>query len=164
MFIILDELKEAEEKHLNFPTPHHGWAVIQEEVEELWELVKMDDGHTLRAAKEALQVAASAMRYILNVTEMAYATTKGNKQANDTQEHRGISPRPDVRAYPGEIRASDSGPAGRGGGILAGAAVEALNEKYNAAVAIEEWQRKVCQRLIGRGFTAEAAAQLVFAA
>lgn len=43
---------------------HGAFAVLQEEVNELWEAIKADDWPT--AQKEAIQVAAMAMRFILD--------------------------------------------------------------------------------------------------
>lgn len=55
----------AELKHSRgYNSPHEGWAVLLEEVEELWDEVKADNGRSPAAAKEAAQVAAVAVRYI----------------------------------------------------------------------------------------------------
>ena len=63
-----EELKRALTK---FPrsqnSPHEGYAVLLEEVDELWDHVKADTGRSPEARKEAVQVAAMAMRYVLEV-------------------------------------------------------------------------------------------------
>lgn len=47
----------------DFATKHHGYAVLLEEVDELWNDIKKDvtDGSDI---KEAIQVAAMALRYV----------------------------------------------------------------------------------------------------
>lgn len=47
-----------------FNSPHEGWAVIFEELDELWDHVRANTGRTEDAAQEAVQVAAMALRYI----------------------------------------------------------------------------------------------------
>lgn len=49
-------------KHGIFNSTHEGWAVIKEELEELWEDVKKDDFN--HAEKEALQIAAMALKFL----------------------------------------------------------------------------------------------------
>lgn len=47
-----------------FNNPHEGWAVIFEELDELWDEVKKKRGGRDDAArKEAIQIAAMAIRY-----------------------------------------------------------------------------------------------------
>lgn len=58
------ELLKACAKHPPFPTCHHGHSVILEELEELWDEIKADNGQRPPARKEALQVATTAVRYI----------------------------------------------------------------------------------------------------
>lgn len=63
---------ELDRAQLAFPTfanPHEGYAVLLEEVDELWEVVKTkqpQDKERLRA--EARQVAAMAIRFMLECT------------------------------------------------------------------------------------------------
>lgn len=61
------EVDRAIEKHPSMMSTHHGYAVIQEEVDELWDLIKRDRGRFERAREEALQIAATAVRYILDL-------------------------------------------------------------------------------------------------
>lgn len=51
-------------------TPHDGWAIIREEVDELWDEVKADKGESLDAYKEAVQVAAMGVRYVVDITDI----------------------------------------------------------------------------------------------
>lgn len=50
-------------------SPHEGWAVIKEEVDELWECVRANNGASLDARQEAIQIAAMALRYVYDVSE-----------------------------------------------------------------------------------------------
>lgn len=58
------ELERAYAKFADFNSPHEGKAVIEEELDELWLLVKANDGRGQRARAEAIQVAAMALRYV----------------------------------------------------------------------------------------------------
>lgn len=64
---LLTELNKAEAKFPPFNSAHEGWAVLYEEVDELWDAVRMQNGKernkNLRA--EAVQVGAMALRFLL---------------------------------------------------------------------------------------------------
>lgn len=61
---VQNELKRAEKKFAQFNNPHEGYAVLLEEMDELWDLIKKQS-HDREAMKwEALQVAAMAVRFI----------------------------------------------------------------------------------------------------
>ena len=64
-----DELSRACAKFGPMAGPHEGWAVIREEVDELWDDVKANRGRGPEARKEALQIAAMALRYIVDVSD-----------------------------------------------------------------------------------------------
>lgn len=66
---IAAEVKRAESKHAPMNSPHEGWSVIFEELEELREHVRADTGRSTEARKEAIQVAAMGLRYVLNLCE-----------------------------------------------------------------------------------------------
>jgi hypothetical protein len=59
------ELEHAMNKHAAFLTTHHGYAVILEELDELWDAIKQDNRQ--QALKEAAQVAACAIRFIADL-------------------------------------------------------------------------------------------------
>jgi len=63
------ELKQALNRWPPFNSAHEGFAVLAEEVDELWEHVKTNqkrrDPNAMR--KEAVQVAAMALRFALDV-------------------------------------------------------------------------------------------------
>lgn len=62
------ELLSAQSRFPEFRSPHEGWAIIKEEVDELWELVKANEGHGAAAMNEAKQIAAMAVRYALDLS------------------------------------------------------------------------------------------------
>lgn len=64
---IAQETIRAEGLHREYASPHEGYAVIMEELDELWEHVRADTGRSHEARKEAIQIAATALRYALCV-------------------------------------------------------------------------------------------------
>lgn len=66
---VAGELGRAIEKFDPFNSPHEGWAVIREEMDELWEHVKANTGRSSEAYIEAIQVAAMALRYAADLAE-----------------------------------------------------------------------------------------------
>ena len=69
--LVIAELNRAVNKHpQSFHNPHEGYAVILEELDELWdEIKKQKGGRDPAAAKEAAHVAAMAIRYLLEVID-----------------------------------------------------------------------------------------------
>ena len=62
--LIENELERAYAKHGKEPWGRHEWyAILKEEVDELWSLIKRD-GPDLYVIEEAIQVAAMVVRYI----------------------------------------------------------------------------------------------------
>jgi len=61
-----EELDQAESKFGPFNSGHEGFAVILEELDELWHEIKnnKDAGSVRRQRKEAIQVAAMACRFV----------------------------------------------------------------------------------------------------
>jgi hypothetical protein len=64
---VIVELLAAVDHHAPLNSPHEGWAVIREELDELWEHVRADTGRSPEARVEARQVAAMAIRYMVNI-------------------------------------------------------------------------------------------------
>lgn len=67
---VIDELRMAMAKFPPFNSAHEGYAILLEEVDELWDEVKNnkhDDG--ARQRKEAIQVAAMAVRFVLDISD-----------------------------------------------------------------------------------------------
>lgn len=68
---IADEVSRAEAKHAPMNSLHEGYAVLLEEVDELWDEVKKQTAARNREAirKECVQVAAMAVRLIRDVID-----------------------------------------------------------------------------------------------
>lgn len=65
---VFQELYKAVNSFPRFNTLHEGYAVILEEMDELWEEVK---GHNrVEARKEVVQVAAMALRFLIEFDKM----------------------------------------------------------------------------------------------
>lgn len=62
---VLDELWHARSKFPAFHSGHEGYAVILEELDELWDAVRQDNYADAR--REAVQVAAMALRFIVDL-------------------------------------------------------------------------------------------------
>lgn len=67
---VLDELDRAVDAYDPMASAYEGYAVLLEEVDELWDLVRKKQGaHDHEAMRrEACQVAAMAVRFMLDVT------------------------------------------------------------------------------------------------
>jgi len=63
---IISEYESASGKYPKFNSTHEGYAVIQEEVDELWDLVKSNKGINggSEFRSECIQIAAMAIRFI----------------------------------------------------------------------------------------------------
>jgi NTP pyrophosphatase (non-canonical NTP hydrolase) len=74
-----EELHRAKTKHTrNFSSTHEGYAVLAEEVDELWDEVKKN-GSQDRIREEAIQVAAMAIRIIQELTNInSFCVTPGS--------------------------------------------------------------------------------------
>lgn len=77
--LVLGELEGAIAEHGPMASCHEGWAVIREEVDELWDAVKADDGATHRGASEAVQVAAMGLRYLIDLCDAKAAKEHATK-------------------------------------------------------------------------------------
>ncbi len=66
--LVRNEIERAVKKHGPMHSPHEGYAVIKEEVDELWDDVKMDLGRTDGALTEAIQIAAMGVRYVCDIS------------------------------------------------------------------------------------------------
>ena len=60
------EYLNATHNHGSFHSPHEGYAVIKEELDELWDEVKTN-GSKKRMKEEAIQVAAMAIRFCVDL-------------------------------------------------------------------------------------------------
>lgn len=62
---VIDEYSGATRKFGAFNSAHEGYAVILEELDEAWEEIKAND--TERAIEEMIQVAAMALRFVVDM-------------------------------------------------------------------------------------------------
>ena len=68
MNLLFEEFKEAKERYPDFNSAHEGWAVIKEELDELWEEVrKYPNANTEAMKKEAKQIGAMALRFMVDI-------------------------------------------------------------------------------------------------
>lgn len=69
LFAVVAELEAAEENFPPMRSAHEGLAILKEEVDELWDEIKKSpknrDPEAMR--KEAIQVAAMAIRFLIDV-------------------------------------------------------------------------------------------------
>ncbi len=63
------EFVSASEKFGSFTTYHEGYAVILEELDELWDAIKAKKHSHEDMREEAIQVAAMALRFIYDLLE-----------------------------------------------------------------------------------------------
>jgi NTP pyrophosphatase (non-canonical NTP hydrolase) len=67
------ELERSNAKHRAFfYSAHEGFSVLKEEVDELWDEVKAQERDMVRMRKEALQVAAMAVKFIASVCDRPF--------------------------------------------------------------------------------------------
>lgn len=66
---VVRELDRACRTHHTFNSSHEGYAVIKEEFEELWDEIKNNKQEDTKArqTKEAIQVAAMALRFLVDL-------------------------------------------------------------------------------------------------
>jgi hypothetical protein len=64
---VAEELSQATGKFDSFASPHEGYAVILEELDELWDEVKANNVEA--SIDEAIQVAAMATRYVMDMRD-----------------------------------------------------------------------------------------------
>ena len=70
LVMITNEYLKASLKFPKFNSPHEGIAVIKEEYDELWDEIKKKKSRrdTTKMRNEAKQVAAMAMRFMVDLT------------------------------------------------------------------------------------------------
>jgi len=61
------EVERARGLHAQMHSAHEGYAVLKEEVDELWDEIKKKVPDKAATRKEALQVAAMGLRFVLDV-------------------------------------------------------------------------------------------------
>lgn len=87
--LAVEELERATGEHGSFASAHEGYAVLKEEVDELWDEVKAGNASTHRGVSEAVQVAAMALRFLIDVCEEPAAKAHTAKvKAHDAKKRR----------------------------------------------------------------------------
>lgn len=68
---VMSEYTRAGRKFAPFNSAHEGYAILAEEVDELWDEVRGHDGpeRQKRMREEAVQVAAMALRFIQDIID-----------------------------------------------------------------------------------------------
>ena len=69
--LVVNELNNANDKFSLFNSSHEGYAVILEELDELWDEIK-NNKHPMSSVnqkKEAIQVAAMAIKFLVSCCE-----------------------------------------------------------------------------------------------
>jgi len=66
---IENEIELSRKNHGVFSGSHEGYAVILEEVEELWQEVKKKERDFKQMRKECIQIAAMAIKFIEDICE-----------------------------------------------------------------------------------------------
>lgn len=64
--LVLDELYDATSKFAPFNSAHEGYAVILEEMDELWQEIRKKSQNVDLMRTEAVQIAAMALRFMLD--------------------------------------------------------------------------------------------------
>jgi hypothetical protein len=66
---VVDELISASQANGSMASAHEGWAVLREEEEELWDEIKKRHPDEKAMRREAVQVAAMALRFLHDVCD-----------------------------------------------------------------------------------------------
>lgn len=67
---VLSELEDTQLQHPTMRSMHQAYAVLLEEVDEVWTEIKKkpDQRHYIRVRQEAAQIAATALRIMIDLT------------------------------------------------------------------------------------------------
>ncbi|KLU65705.1 hypothetical protein DEAC_c23350 [Desulfosporosinus acididurans] len=80
-FLFVEELQRANRIYgPSFASPHEGYAIMREELEELWEEIKKKRPDKLRMMEEAIQVGAMAMKFIQSLDHWSWLGLKMSAQ------------------------------------------------------------------------------------
>lgn len=71
---IVTEAHQAVADHKPFNSPHEAYGILKEEVDECWDAIKDDDIE--QARKEAIQVGAMAIRFLMDIHAMDFPPKK----------------------------------------------------------------------------------------
>lgn len=62
---VLKEYSDAIDKYGGFNSSHEGWAIIKEELDELWDEIRKDDKYSNNMYNESKQIAAMALCFMI---------------------------------------------------------------------------------------------------
>lgn len=71
---VIQEFERSSAKHGRMLSPHEGYAIILEELDEAWDEIKQDNHEA--AFNEIVQVAAMALRFLYDLYPKSPATIK----------------------------------------------------------------------------------------
>lgn len=91
---VADEVKSSTIKHGDLNSPHEAYAVLQEEVDEFWDLVKAQDHDYEHMQRELKQVAAMCLKTYMMLErkkkpKSAFPTCAWNKRCDLMLNHYG---------------------------------------------------------------------------
>jgi len=75
---ILQEYLRASKTFKPMASPHEGYAIIKEELDELWDEVKINSDPLGNMRNEAIQVAAMGMRFVIDCCSKENKTSSTN--------------------------------------------------------------------------------------
>jgi len=80
LFEVMQELSKAAKKFPPFKSEHEGYAILFEEVDELWDAIKntRTKNHDVYVRGEAIQVAAMALRFLIDICYREQAIKEAN--------------------------------------------------------------------------------------
>ena len=70
------EVKRARDMYPKFNSAHEGYAVLREEVDELWDEIKKKTHDPVKLREEAIQVGAMSIRFIMDIVDGQNASQK----------------------------------------------------------------------------------------
>jgi len=65
---VVDEMRRGAEQYGKYASTHEAYAVIREELDEMWDAIKHNA--PLHVTNEAMQVAATALRFYAELREL----------------------------------------------------------------------------------------------
>ncbi|MEN6567173.1 MAG: hypothetical protein ABFC57_12835 [Veillonellales bacterium] len=74
---VIEELEKAIKNHVPMNSAHEGYAVIKEELDELWDEVKKRNPDPELLRMEARQVAAMGIRFMIDILRPEKADERG---------------------------------------------------------------------------------------
>lgn len=77
--LVREELDRASMNHIKMHSTHEGYAIIKEELDELWDEIKDNNGSSHRGVSEAVQTAAMAIRYLIDLCNDTEADNHNHK-------------------------------------------------------------------------------------